>query len=90
MKFGLDEHLEWIALRRVRGGGVAKHGGGYFDGGRPLLATYLVTIALDRLAAAGMLEVGEPDDYLMGRVSLTETGMARYGELCKRQRQRDE
>ncbi len=70
------EFLESLALQRANRGGVAKSGDHYYDYGRPI-PTYL-TGAFDDLAGAGLLALAEEDPWCMRRLSLTETGRARY------------
>ncbi len=79
---------EWIVLRRVHDGGVAKVAGVYLDHGRPVPGH--LTEVFDRLTWNGLLVVaeGEPIGELR-RLSLTDTGQARYTALCaERQQQR--
>ena len=77
---------EWLALRRVQEGGVAKSAGVYFDHGRP--APGDLTEVFDRLTWTGLVTVAEGDPiWSVRRLSLTDTGHARYAVLCE-QRQR--
>lgn len=77
---------EWIALRDVGEGGVAKSAGVYLDHGCPVPSH--LTEVLDRLTWAGLVTVAEGDPiWSMRRLSLTDAGQARYAALCE-QRQR--
>lgn len=51
--------VEWLALRRVHRGGVARFAGRYLDHGCPMPG-YL-TDALDGLIRAGLLALGSAD-----------------------------
>lgn len=73
---------EWIALRRVHDGGVAKSAGVYLDHGRPT-PEYLTGV-FDRLVWTGLVVVAEGDVlWELGRLSLTGAGQARYTALCQ-------
>ncbi|MCA1600372.1 MAG: hypothetical protein LC776_01570 [Acidobacteria bacterium] len=77
---------EWIALRRVVGGGMAKSAGVYFDHGRPVPEH--LTAVFDRLVWDGLLVVAEGDPiWGLRRVSLTEAGQARYVALGRERQQ---
>ena len=84
MRLSLPEHLDWLVLRRVRRGGVARFDGGYQDNGEPL-GVFLVDI-LGWLDEQDLLEVADPDECGLQRLGLTEAGWDRYRELCRRQR----
>lgn len=73
---------ERIALRRVHDGGVVKVAGGYLDHGRPTPG-YLAEI-FDQLTWTGWTTVadGNPRRELH-RLSLTDTGQARYSALTE-------
>jgi len=73
--------LEWLVLRRVADGGVARVGAGYLDGGRPLPGFLPARIA--ELLEAGALTLAEPDPVAEAtrRVRLTPAGQARHAEL---------
>lgn len=73
------ELVEWIALRRVCGGGVAMIGGRYFDGGRRV-PCYLPD-TLDGLARAGLIALADIDAWGLRRVAPTRDGRTRYREL---------
>lgn len=78
---------EWIALRRVRDGGMAKSAGAYLDHGRPT-PTYLTGV-FDRLIWTGLVTVAVGDPiWDLRRLDLTDTGTARYTALDEQQRQR--
>jgi hypothetical protein len=71
---------EWLALRRVHDGGVAKSAGAYFDHGRP--APGQLTGVFDRLIWIGLVSVvaGDPI-WQLRRLSLTDAGALRYAAL---------
>lgn len=72
--------LEWLALHGVRGGGVVKSAGVYLDQGRPVPG-HLIGV-FDRLVWAGFVAVAEGDPlWAQRRLSLTDTGQARYEAL---------
>ncbi|MCA1673284.1 MAG: hypothetical protein LC799_14160, partial [Actinobacteria bacterium] len=77
------ELTEWIALRRVRRGGVAKVADCYLDHGRPM-PSYLAG-PLDDLTRAGLLALSDADPATGGlrRIAVTDTGHAQYGALCR-------
>ncbi|MGH3884066.1 MAG: hypothetical protein ACRDRY_08300 [Pseudonocardiaceae bacterium] len=72
----------WIALRRAHQGGVAKLTGHWLDSGRRVPS--YVADALDALTRAGLLVLADADPESGGlrRVTVTDTGCARYVELC--------
>ncbi len=77
---------EWIALRRVHDGGVAKVAGVYLHHGRPVPSH--LTEVFDRLTWNGLLVVADGDPiWELRRLSLTDTGQVRYVALAQ-QRQR--
>ncbi|MCA1672344.1 MAG: hypothetical protein LC799_09135 [Actinobacteria bacterium] len=77
---------EWIALRRVHDGGVAKVAGVYLDHGRPV-PSHLIEV-FDRLTWAGLVTVAEGDPlWELRRLSLTAAGQARYAALCEERQQ---
>ena len=77
---------EWMALRRVHGGGVAKSAGVYFDHGCPTPGH--LTGVFDRLVWAGLVRVADGDLlWELRGLSLTDTGQARYAVLGERQRE---
>lgn len=84
MRLSLPEHLDWLVLRRVRRGGVARFEGGYQDNGDPS-GVVLVDI-LGWLDEQNLLEVADSDECGLRRLRLTEAGWDRYRELCRRQR----
>lgn len=67
-----------LTLKRAHGGGVAKLGDRYLDGGFPTPG-YL-TGAFDELIATGLLAIASPDSGGLQRVTLTGAGHARYTE----------
>lgn len=71
---------EWLALRRVHDGGVAKSAGAYFDHGRPVPEH--LTGVFDRLIWTGLVSVvaGDPI-WQLRRLSLTDAGALRYAAL---------
>lgn len=73
----------WIALRRAHEGGVTNFEGRWLDNGRPVPG-YL-TDALDELTHRGLLALAEADPRSCGvrRVTVTDTGSARYVALCQ-------
>ncbi|MGH3912017.1 MAG: hypothetical protein ACRDTC_01195 [Pseudonocardiaceae bacterium] len=72
-----------MALRRVDGGGMARAGGAYFDRGRPTPGH--LTGVFDQLVWAGLVTVAEGDAlWELRRMSLTDTGKARYAVLSER------
>lgn len=77
------ELTEWIALRRVRRGGVAMVADCYLDHGRPM-PSYL-TGPLNDLAGAGLLAFSDADPAIGGlrRIVVTDTGYAQYVALCR-------
>lgn len=78
------EVYEWIALRRVRGGEVAKVGHRWLDSGCQVPG-YL-TGAFARLLAGGLVILLDPDPSTKGiaRAVLTTAGTERYERLCQR------
>lgn len=73
---------EWLVLRRVADGGMAKSAGVYLDRGRPVSA-YLTEV-FDRLLWSGMLVVADGDPlWELRRISFTDAGQARYEVLCQ-------
>jgi hypothetical protein len=73
----------WIALRRAHEGAVANLQGHWLDSGRRVPG--YVADALDRLTSTGLLTLGEADPESCGarRVTVTDTGCARYLALCQ-------
>lgn len=76
---------DWIALRRVSGGGIARTGDRWFDSGRRVPG--YVADALATLCEAGLVRLVDLDRMAIARAALTETGVIRYEHLC-RQRQK--
>ncbi|MGH3933275.1 MAG: hypothetical protein ACRDTF_25240 [Pseudonocardiaceae bacterium] len=72
----------WMALRRVDGGGMARAAGAYFDFGRPTPGH--LTGVFDQLIWAGLVAVAAGDAlWELRRMSLTDTGKARYAVLSE-------
>jgi hypothetical protein len=81
--FGGADLYDWIALRRVSGGGVVKLGEGWLESGRRVPG--YVTDALTALCQRGLVMLADPGP--MARAALTDAGADRYESLCQ-QRQR--
>jgi hypothetical protein len=77
---------DWIALRRVNDGGVAKMGDRWFDGGRPVPG--YVADALTALRDKRLLVLAEVDVWCMQRAALTDAGTVRYKRLCEKRETR--
>ncbi|MGH3781839.1 MAG: hypothetical protein ACRDRO_14755 [Pseudonocardiaceae bacterium] len=75
---------DWMALRRVSGGGIAKMGDHWFDHGRRIPG--YVADALTVLCDNGVVTLAELDAWGMQRAAMTNTGTARHQQL-RRQRQ---
>ncbi|MGH3814531.1 MAG: hypothetical protein ACRDUV_19110 [Pseudonocardiaceae bacterium] len=88
MKLSGPDFFEWMGLRRVRRGGLARWEGHYYDHGNPVPG-WLIPDIVDGLLKDGLLELGDPDESGMRRVTLTEAGLTHYRVLCKRQRRKD-
>lgn len=87
MKLNLLEHFEWLTLRRVKRGGVAREQGGELvDFGQPL-GSFVVQM-LTELIDAGLLEVAEASPQGLAGVRHTDAGRARYARLCRQQRRK--
>ncbi|MGH3777872.1 MAG: hypothetical protein ACRDRR_19420 [Pseudonocardiaceae bacterium] len=73
----------WIALRRAHQGGVANLAGHWLDSGRPVPG--YVADALDWFTRTGLLALADadPESGDLRRVTVTDTGCARYVELCQ-------
>lgn len=74
---------DWIALRRVSGGGVVKLSGGWWECGRRVPG--YVAEALTALCQRGLVTLSGPAP--LARAVLTDAGVERYQRLCQ-QRQR--
>ena len=71
----------WMALRRVHDGHATRSAGAYFDSGRPVPGH--LTGVFDWLVWRGFVSVADGDPiWSLRRLSLTDTGQARYAELC--------
>ncbi|MGH3801987.1 MAG: hypothetical protein ACRDTD_18000 [Pseudonocardiaceae bacterium] len=88
MTLDQSDHLDWLALLRVRSGQVSKRDDRYVYRGQPFPAVSLVAVALHGLQQAGLLTLAEPDEHRLATVALTEAGLARYRALIERQRAR--
>jgi hypothetical protein len=81
MKPLTPEQVDWIALSLVNTGEVTKHHQTYFKSGHPLPAWLLPDLLSDALMADGLLALTPSHDKGLARVSLTDTGRARYTQL---------
>ncbi|MGH3930467.1 MAG: hypothetical protein ACRDTF_10880 [Pseudonocardiaceae bacterium] len=73
---------EWLALRRIHRGGIAKSAGTYLDYGRRTPG-HLAEV-FDRLIWTGLVTVADGDVlWELRRLSLTDTGQARYAALSE-------
>lgn len=72
---------DWIALRRVSGGGMAKLGDRWLDSGHRVPG--YVTEALAVLRGDGLVTLAHPPTGGMARAALTDAGAARYQQLCQ-------
>ncbi|MGH3927972.1 MAG: hypothetical protein ACRDTT_34770 [Pseudonocardiaceae bacterium] len=72
----------WITLRRAHRGGVGNLDGWWLDSGHRVPG--YVADALDRFTRTGLLALGEANTESCGvrRVTVTDTGCARYLALC--------
>ena len=78
---------EWLALRRIHNGGMAKSAGAYLDHGRPTPG-HLAGV-FDRLIWTGLVTLAQGDPiWELRRLTLTDTGATRYTALSEQQRQR--
>jgi hypothetical protein len=78
------EISEWVALRRVNGGGVAQVGGRWVESGHRLPGH--LGVALGGLLAGGLIRLVnlDPTTGLTRRAVLTHAGVERYERLCQR------
>lgn len=76
---GVDLY-DWIALRRVSEGGIARMGDHWFDSG--FRVPCYVTDALTALHGSDLVALIDVDGWCMQRAALTEAGKVRYAELC--------
>lgn len=74
---------DWMALRRVRGGGIAKMSGRWLEHGYRI--PDYVADALTALCDAGVVALAEVDEWGLRRAALTGTGTDRYHQLGGRQ-----
>jgi len=77
------EVYEWVALRRVSGGGVTKVGHRWLESDHQIPG-YL-TDALAKLLTSGLVKLVNPEPSAGGvaRAVLTNTGAERYEQLCQ-------
>jgi hypothetical protein len=75
---------DWMALRRVNAGGIARMGDHWFDHGRQI--PDYVADSLAALCDSSAVTLAEPDGWGMRRAALTNAGRGRFQQLC-RQRQ---
>lgn len=79
---------DWIALRRVNDGGIARVGSRWFDSG--LRVPGYVTDTLTALCTDGLVALAEGDEWdvwATRRATLTEAGTDRYQRLCQQRRE---
>jgi hypothetical protein len=78
------EISEWVALRRVNGGGVAQVGYRWVESGHRLPGH--LAVALRGLLAGGLIRLADPDltRGIIRRAVLTHAGTDRYERLCQR------
>jgi len=89
VKLPLPEHFRWLLLRRVKSGAVANSGQDWLRHGSPM-NPFLVEFYKD-LREAGLIEMGDPAPQDgVSAVTLTDAGQARYSELCRKQRRKDD
>lgn len=74
---------DWMALRRVNGGGVTQVGACWLESGHRVPG-YLAD-ALTGLLAGGLVTLAGRDPYGLRRSTLTGSGAARYDRLCQLQ-----
>ncbi|MGH3533507.1 MAG: hypothetical protein ACRDQG_02185 [Pseudonocardiaceae bacterium] len=84
----MTDLYEWLALRRVSRGGVAKRGDRWLDGGRPMPC--FLPEKLDELIQARLVTMTDSDHDNTGqcRSALTDAGAARYAALTERNESR--
>ncbi|HEY3894271.1 MAG TPA: hypothetical protein VGL88_02775 [Pseudonocardiaceae bacterium] len=75
---------DWIALRRVSTGAMAKLGDRWLEGGRHVPG--YVCEALTALCERGLVTQSDPEQATdgMARAALTPAGITRYLQLCRR------
>ncbi len=74
---------DWMALRRVSGGGIAKTGDYWLEHGRRIRG--YVADALTALCGTGAVLLAEVDAWGMRRAMLTDTGTRRCEQLSRQQ-----
>ncbi|MEO7193980.1 MAG: hypothetical protein ABIZ05_04035 [Pseudonocardiaceae bacterium] len=75
------EVYEWIALRRVGGGGVTKVGDCWLDSGHRVPG--YIAGALPGLLADGSVMLLDTDLGAVARIARTNAGTDRYEQLCQ-------
>ncbi|MGH2886741.1 MAG: hypothetical protein ACRDPA_29295 [Solirubrobacteraceae bacterium] len=78
-----QELVDWLALSRVRTGGVVRCRDEYLEGGQRMPCYLVPELLFDVLLRAGLLQLDQPDPAGLTRLSLTDAGRARYEELCE-------
>ena len=78
---GADLH-DWMALRRVTGGGVTQAGDCWLENGHRIPG--YIADALTALLAGGLVTLADQDPYGLRRSALTDSGATRYECLCQR------
>ncbi len=82
------EFFRWMALRRVRRGGLTRFQDHYYDQGRPVPG-FLIPDLVDALIEQELLQLADSNEAGMRRVWLTDAGQAEYRVLVRRQRGKD-
>ncbi|MGH3764468.1 MAG: hypothetical protein ACRDS0_03995 [Pseudonocardiaceae bacterium] len=72
---------DWMALRRVSGGGIARTGDHWLEHGHRI-PSYIAD-ALGGLCDNGAVALAELDVWGMRRAALTNAGTVRYRQLCR-------
>ncbi|MGH3779008.1 MAG: hypothetical protein ACRDRR_25300 [Pseudonocardiaceae bacterium] len=72
---------DWIALRRVSGGGVAMLGGRWLESGHRVPG--YVTEALAVLCGEGLVTLADLEPGGLARAALTDVGAVRFQQLCQ-------
>lgn len=72
---------DWIALRRVSEGRMARMGDCWLDFGHRVPG--YVADALTELLAGGLVTLADQDPYGLRRAALTDSGAARYESPCQ-------
>lgn len=74
---------DWMALRRVSGGGIAKMDDHWLEHGHRIPG--YIADALTALCDTGVVALAEVDVWAMRRAVLTDTGIIRYKQLNRQQ-----